>query len=49
MPIDLISPEILKSKVTEPIKLVGEQNIANLNIAITCTGGGYISQLYAIR
>ena len=48
-PIDLVTPEVLKIKVLEPIFLLGKERFANLDIRIKVSGGGYTSQIYAIR
>merc|ERR1711964_439453 len=48
-PLDLLEPPILKVKVFEPIKLLGESVFSCLDIRIKVQGGGYVSQLYAIR
>ncbi|KAF6013820.1 40S ribosomal protein S16 [Brettanomyces bruxellensis] len=48
-PITLVQPEILRHKVYEPILLVGLDKFANLDIRIRVTGGGHVSQVYAIR
>jgi len=48
-PIELVEPEVLRYKVYEPILLVGSQRFANIDIRIKVKGGGYTSQIYAIR
>jgi small subunit ribosomal protein S16e len=48
-PLDLIKPEILKMKVYEPIMLLGKERFAKVDIRIRVRGGGYVSQIYAIR
>ena len=48
-PIDLIEPEILKFKVFEPLLLLGETGFRDIDIRIRVKGGGYVSQIYAIR
>ncbi|ABW97984.1 rps16 (nucleomorph) [Hemiselmis andersenii] len=47
--IDLIEPEILKYKVFEPLLLMGEAGFGDIDIRIRVKGGGYVSQIYAIR
>eukprot|EP00703_Trepomonas_sp_PC1_P002094 JAP94512.1 Ribosomal protein S16 [Trepomonas sp. PC1] len=49
VPVTLIRPEILRTKVMEPIIIAGQEMIKNININISALGGGYIAQLYAIR
>ena len=48
-PLDLVQPEILKTKVYEPILLLGKERFANVDIRVRVSGGGNVSQLYAIR
>lgn len=55
MPIDQLQPEILRIKVYEPLLLLGKGNEetagkwGNLDFKIRVNGGGYVSQIYAIR
>lgn len=49
VPIDLVEPAILRSKVLEPIMLLGQDRFANADIRIRVRGGGYTAQIYAIR
>ncbi|KAK9369974.1 ribosomal protein S9 [Lipomyces kononenkoae] len=48
-PISLVQPEILRFKVYEPILIVGLDKFANIDIRVRVTGGGHVSQIYAIR
>merc|ERR1711934_75714 len=48
-PIELVEPELLRYKVFEPILLLGRERFANMDIRIRVKGGGYTSQIYAIR
>ncbi|KAK9377975.1 40S ribosomal protein uS9 [Lipomyces chichibuensis] len=48
-PISLVEPEILRFKVYEPILIVGLDKFANIDIRVRVTGGGHVSQIYAIR
>mmetsp|Transcript_22141 Transcript_22141/g.38035 ORF Transcript_22141/g.38035 Transcript_22141/m.38035 type:complete len:143 (+) Transcript_22141:57-485(+) len=48
-PIELLQPEILRYKVFEPILLLGRHRFADVDIRIRVKGGGYTSQIYAIR
>eukprot|EP00736_Rhodelphis_marinus_P008105 Rmarinus@m.12865 len=48
-PLNLVEPEILRHKVFEPVLLLGQDKFANLDIRIRVRGGGYVSQIYAIR
>eukprot|EP00658_Telonema_sp_P-2_P079958 TRINITY_DN786_c0_g1_i13.p2 TRINITY_DN786_c0_g1~~TRINITY_DN786_c0_g1_i13.p2 ORF type:complete len:141 (-),score=33.78 TRINITY_DN786_c0_g1_i13:102-524(-) len=49
VPIELVQPEALRFKVWEPILLLGAQRYSEVDIRIRVKGGGYTSQLYAIR
>jgi small subunit ribosomal protein S16e len=48
-PIELIEPEGLRYKVYEPILILGKEKFEDVDIRIRCKGGGYSSQIYAIR
>lgn len=48
-PIDLIEPQSLRSKVMEPILLLGLKRFQNLDVRVRVRGSGYTSQVYAIR
>merc|ERR1711988_296020 len=48
-PIELVEPETLRYKVYEPILLVGKDRFLNVDIRIRVKGGGFTSQIYAIR
>ena len=48
-PIDLVEPQIMRTKLLEPILLLGHEKFAQFDIRIKVRGGGYISQVYAIR
>ncbi|KAJ3299460.1 40S ribosomal protein S16 [Borealophlyctis nickersoniae] len=48
-PLDLVEPEILKTKVYEPILILGKERFANVDIRVRVAGGGQVSQIYAIR
>ncbi len=48
-PIALVQPEILRTKVIEPILILGQERFADLDIRIRVSGGGQVSQIYAIR
>merc|ERR1712216_553963 len=49
VPIELVEPEALRYKVWEPILLLGAQRYSDVDIRIRVKGGGYTSQIYAIR
>jgi small subunit ribosomal protein S16e len=48
-PIGNITPSTLQTKVLEPIKLLGEERFSMVDIRVRVNGGGYTSQIYAIR
>jgi len=48
-PLGLVQPEILRTKVFEPVLLLGKDRFANVDIRLRVKGGGYVSQIYAIR
>ena len=48
-PLDLVEPEILRHKVFEPVKLLGQERFNKVDIRIRVRGGGYVAQVYAIR
>jgi len=48
-PIELVEPEILRYKVFEPILLLGRERFSIMDLRIRVKGGGYTSQIYAIR
>lgn len=43
------SSALMRYKVYEPILVVGQDKLANLDIRLRVKGGGHVSQLYAIR
>lgn len=49
VPIDLVEPAILRQKVLEPVLLLGQDRFSEYDIRIRVRGGGYTSQIYAIR
>mmetsp|Transcript_5888 Transcript_5888/g.9538 ORF Transcript_5888/g.9538 Transcript_5888/m.9538 type:complete len:149 (-) Transcript_5888:63-509(-) len=48
-PLHTITPDILRVKVYEPLLLLGKDKWANLDIRIRVKGGGFTSQIYAMR
>merc|ERR1712146_445877 len=48
-PIEYVKPEGLRDKVLEPIYLLGYPRFRGVDIRIRVRGGGYTSQIYAIR
>lgn len=48
-PIEFVQPELIRYKVLEPILLLGAARFQMIDIRIRVSGGGYTSQIYAIR
>ena len=48
-PLTQIASETLKAKLMEPILLMGEDRMKDLDIRLRVNGGGHVSQIYAIR
>lgn len=48
-PITLVEPEVLRFKVYEPLTLVGLDKFQNIDVKVRVSGGGHVSQVYAIR
>uniref|UniRef100_A0A7E4VWG2 Small ribosomal subunit protein uS9 n=1 Tax=Panagrellus redivivus TaxID=6233 RepID=A0A7E4VWG2_PANRE len=48
-PIEHLQPEILRLKLQEPLLIVGPERFAGIDIRIKVTGGGHVSQIYAVR
>lgn len=49
VPIGIIEPQILRSKLAEPVKIAGEGVTGRFDIDVKIQGGGTIAQLYAAR
>jgi len=48
-PIEFVQPQLLRYKVMEPILLLGASRFQIVDIRVRVQGGGYTSQIYAIR
>ena len=48
-PLHLVEPAILRVKVMEPVLLLGRDRFAGVDIRLRVTGGGFSSQVYAVR
>ncbi|KAH9877187.1 hypothetical protein IAQ61_002550, partial [Plenodomus lingam] len=48
-PLSLVTPDILRFKVYEPILILGVDKFAQVDIRVRVSGGGHTSQIYAIR
>jgi small subunit ribosomal protein S16e len=48
-PLKLFAAEILRAKLYEPVLLLGLDKFAGVDIRIKVSGGGHVSQVYAVR
>merc|ERR1711918_253258 len=48
-PLHTVTPDILRLKVYEPLLLLGKERCAKVDIRMRVKGGGYTSQIYAMR
>ncbi|KAK0745876.1 ribosomal protein S9 [Schizothecium vesticola] len=48
-PVKLFAAEVLRAKLYEPILLLGVDKFASVDIRVRVTGGGHVSQVYAVR
>ena len=48
-PLDLIANEVLRTKMQEPLNLLGKQRFANIDIRVRAKGGGHVSQAYGVQ
>eukprot|EP00918_Siedleckia_nematoides_P003305 GHVU01007456.1.p1 GENE.GHVU01007456.1~~GHVU01007456.1.p1 ORF type:complete len:143 (-),score=23.15 GHVU01007456.1:1231-1659(-) len=48
-PLELVEPQVLRVKVLEPLLILGRERVAKIDIHVKVRGGGYTSQIYAIR
>jgi small subunit ribosomal protein S16e len=49
VPINMLQPQSLRSKVMEAVTLVGSKQFSRLKVDVTVRGGGQVSQAYAVR
>src|SRR5574343_252830 len=49
VPLHLLQPAILRAKVLEPVLLLGQSKFSRVDVRVRVRGGGYVSQMYAIR
>merc|ERR1719271_1404100 len=47
--ISTVTPDILRVKVYEPLLILGKDKVAKVDIRLRCKGGGFTSQIYAMR
>lgn len=43
VPVEIVQPEMLRSKLMEPIMIAGKELTKNININISAVGGGTVS------
>ncbi|PVD33795.1 hypothetical protein C0Q70_05056 [Pomacea canaliculata] len=48
-PLDQVEPVILRAKLEEPVRLLGKDKFAGVDIRVRVRGGGHVAQIYAIR
>ncbi len=48
-PLQVFSSEVLRAKLYEPLLVLGPQNFSGVDIRVRVSGGGHVSQVYAIR
>eukprot|EP01083_Nonionella_stella_P233996 823897_1 len=48
-PLHLVQPEVLRTKLQEPLLVAGKDRFAGVDIRIRVKGGGHIAQIYAVR
>lgn len=48
-PLSLVEPETLRWKIYEPLLVVGEDKFSTVDIRCRVSGGGHVSQIYALR
>mmetsp|Transcript_19391 Transcript_19391/g.45168 ORF Transcript_19391/g.45168 Transcript_19391/m.45168 type:complete len:147 (+) Transcript_19391:83-523(+) len=48
-PIHTVKPDMLRLKVYEPLLLLGKDRTSKMDIRLRVKGGGYTSQVYAMR
>eukprot|EP01015_Nassula_variabilis_P009070 TRINITY_DN1717_c0_g2_i1.p1 TRINITY_DN1717_c0_g2~~TRINITY_DN1717_c0_g2_i1.p1 ORF type:complete len:148 (-),score=41.81 TRINITY_DN1717_c0_g2_i1:55-498(-) len=49
VPIDILEPQILRVKALEPVLLLGASRFGKIDVRVRVRGGGFTSQVYAIR
>jgi small subunit ribosomal protein S16e len=49
IPLNMIQPATLRSKVAEAVTIVGANKFARIKVDVTVRGGGPIAQMYAAR
>merc|ERR1712187_1033352 len=48
-PIHTLTPDVLRVKVYEPLLLLGKDKFGKVDIRLRVKGGGFTSQIYALR
>eukprot|EP00300_Choanocystis_sp_HF-7_P034128 c46677_g1_i1.p1 GENE.c46677_g1_i1~~c46677_g1_i1.p1 ORF type:complete len:151 (+),score=6.96 c46677_g1_i1:30-455(+) len=49
VPLELVTPQIIRAKVLEPMLILGKEPFNLVDMRVRVNGGGYTSQIYAIR
>jgi small subunit ribosomal protein S16e len=49
VPVDIVEPAVFRRKVLEPWSILGPEKFQKLDVRVRVRGGGYTSQVYAIR
>merc|ERR1711944_357226 len=48
-PLDVVEPAPLRTKLEEPVLILGKERFSAVDIRIRVRGGGHVAQIYAIR
>ncbi|CDI78473.1 40S ribosomal protein S16, putative, partial [Eimeria acervulina] len=48
-PLHLLKPEALRAKACESILVLGKERFEGIDIRVRVRGGGFVSQVYAVR
>jgi len=48
-PLDVVEPAPLRTKLEEPVLILGKERFQGVDIRIRVRGGGHVAQIYAIR
>jgi small subunit ribosomal protein S16e len=47
-PLELIQPDTLRTKIQEPILLLGKERFSHIDIRVKVKGGGQVSQVFGM-
>lgn len=48
-PISICNQTVLRSKMLDPLRVIGKEYYNTVDVKVTARGGGQVSQIYAIR